>query len=328
MKKILATILLCLIILTSIFINKKNTSHYYQSQQYLNTVIVLQVPASISKSEGEDLWQQCLEIVKEIDNNYSLTKDSYLKKFNELHFNEKLEVSESFIELWELAQKYYEETNHYFNPSVYPISEAWGFSATNKTDEKPDEETLKQLLDLCDFNKLTLEKENDKYYLIKGIEDVIINGETYVAKVDMGAIIKGYVAQKLYDFLISEGVEAGRIIVGTSSGYVWGEKAQLDLKYENETILTTSINNSAYGISGLDQRNVTYDITYSHIINPFSGTALTKENKYLASLIISDNAIEADVYSSVALINTQQSLSEYLLLTKEKTIIGDLKYEK
>lgn len=89
-------------------------------------------------------------------------------------------------------------TDGAFDPTVYPLVEAWGF--TKDTQAVPSQSEIDAALALVGYEQL--EDDLDVTYLS-------IDG-----KIDLGGIAKGYAAQKVIDLLKDRGVETAFLSLG------------------------------------------------------------------------------------------------------------------
>lgn len=89
-------------------------------------------------------------------------------------------------------------TDGAFDPTVYPLVEAWGF--TKDTQAVPSQEEIDAALTLVGYERL--EGRTDVTYL------------SFDGKLDFGGIAKGYAAQKVVDLLQSRGVETAFLSLG------------------------------------------------------------------------------------------------------------------
>ena len=86
------------------------------------------------------------------------------------------------------ALQYGEMTDGALDITIEPLSSAWDFGGDASV---PDKEQLEAALKLVDYRKV--EASNDR---------ILLNG----ARLDMGAVAKGYIADRIKEYLIGEGV--------------------------------------------------------------------------------------------------------------------------
>ena len=82
-----------------------------------------------------------------------------------------------------------------------PLTHLWRTARRSK--QFPTQLQIKNILILCDFNKIQLNNQDHSIYLsLKGMQ------------LDFGGIGKGYIAQKVVDYLKKEGITASLVDAG------------------------------------------------------------------------------------------------------------------
>lgn len=217
--------------------------------------------------------------------------------------NEEITVSK---ELYDLLKTSFDVKNHgakYFNPLCGSLANKWKESLKSKQilDENiKNEEILKINSSSLDF------KENN---IIQR------NGE---AEIDLGGITKGYALDKAKDYLESQNIKS-YLINGGSSSLLLGEKKNKDGLFsigisdlDNKYIKAKNcfVSTSATSVQGVKIG----DITYSHIINPFDGSAI---NLYDAVIVISNNGALGDALSTSMMFS---SIDEIKQIEKDEDV--------
>jgi|GEM_PF-2834174 len=304
MKKKLLIILLIILLGATFFYRYYNRQITYQNSAYLSTSIILEVPAKYQNLLDAELWPRILEKLEDWDKTFSLTNSiSTLSKFNEMKAGERMVVEGYFLYLYQVANTYYQLSDGYFDITVYPLVAAYGFGASGS---EYNSELVKVLKPLVGFENIILSEENGQYYLSKNASISDSDGNRYQMAIDFGALLKGFIAQELKDFLISEGIEDGHLSVGVSSQIVWGSyKADLYLKYEDHYYKGDKVSAVAIGVAGDSERYIEIDnIRYCHIINPKTLLPINVESEGTnASLVTCGNALEADIMATLICIN-------------------------
>ena len=261
------------------------------------------------------LYEGNNENLKEINNLLSLY-DKYADIFyprdiNNLytinHTNEDVQIDH---QLYELLRTSIDVTNNgaaFFNPLCGSLSLNWKESLKNGqilSESIIDEELLKMNNTSLNF------KENDI---------VQRSGE---ATLDLGGIVKGYVLDEIYDYLNNLGLKKYLINAGSSS-ILLGEKDNKDgyfsvgLKDINNAYL--KLKNCFVSTSGIKEQGVKIgDITYSHIINPISGSAINEND---AVIVISDKGYYGDAMSTSLMMNTVEEIKVIETTYDIKTIV-------
>ena len=202
--------------------------------------------------------------------------------------NEELTIDPRLYDLLKTSFANSEIGATYFNPLCGSLAKAWKESLANK-----------QVLDEAVITG-ELEKMNSSELLFKDNYVVQRVGE---ATIDLGGIAKGYVLDKVQEYLISQNEKHYLVNAGYSS-ILLGEKDSdngyftvgIDshiipnsyLKLKNCFVSTSSITEQGVKISEEGP-------TYSHIINPTNGSAI---NKHDAVIVISSKGYVGDILST------------------------------
>lgn len=253
---------------------------------YFDTVIKI----TVYDAADEELLDDCFRLCGKYEQLLSRTvRASDIYKIN--HAGGKpVEVSPETAGLIEKALFYSRLSDGAFDITTAPLSDLWNFKETHKA--LPDEHALKEALSHV------------------GYENIIVNDNTVTLKdpksaIDLGAIAKGYIADKLKEYLEDEGIEHALINLGGNVLAV-GEKPdgtdytigiQKPFDERNSAITTVSIKDRSVVSSGVYERYFELDgKRYHHILNPKTGYPY--ENGLLGVTIISDSSADGDALST------------------------------
>ena len=188
---------------------------------------------------------------------------------------------------------------NYFNPLIGNLSRLRKESLANK--EVLSETIISSELLKMNNSSFELFKENSKYYIQR-------NG---AARLDLGAFAKGYSLDILNEYFLSKEIKNYLIDAGNSS-ILLGEKP------DNNGYFTVGLKDisNAYlelkdcfiGASGVSTQGVKInDKMYSHIINPFNGSAI---NNYDYVFVKGNNGGLCDVLSTSFMIMDVDTVKE------------------
>ena len=90
-----------------------------------------------------------------------------------------------------------------FDITIGSVSSLWDFSGLS--DEVPDSKDIENALKYVDYTKVDLSENNDGSYNISMPDGMML---------DLGAIAKGYIADKIKEFLLSKNIENAIINLG------------------------------------------------------------------------------------------------------------------
>lgn len=138
------------------------------------------------------------EKVQELESLWSVT-DETSEIYRANHSDgESIKVSSETADLISFALGMAEKTNGAFDPTVYPVLTAWGF--TTDTKQVPSQEEIDRLLPLVDYTQISLA---DSFLTIPtGMQ------------LDLGAVGKGYTADLVTELLKEQGVESALFSLG------------------------------------------------------------------------------------------------------------------
>lgn len=301
-------VILCFVILNSC--NHQNQKEEKKVLQFeaMNTFVTLQ-----GWTENEKALEQAKLIIENLDKKISVTnKDSQIFLMNEYSLladrekNQNEVVCEIFddevISLLGRALEFAKITRGAFNPCLYPITKAWGFTKEQYT--VPSENEIALFLKKTDYEKMAVGK-NGKVEFESGM------------LVDFGGIAKGYAGDVAILKLKECGVEAGLLDLGGNI-QVFGQKkdgTKWKIGIKNpiaEGILGgLEIEEGAVITSGGYERFFTADDgkKYIHIMDNKTGYPV--DNGLVSVTIISKKGEAADALSTALFVMGKENAIEF-----------------
>ena len=173
-----------------------------------------------------------------------------------------LSLSPELSALLEQALLLAKQTEGAFDPTVYPLVQAWGF--TTDTYRVPTQQTLQSLLPLADYTALSL--EGSSLTLPDGVQ------------LDFGGIAKGWAGDRAAQQLRGRGVTSAILRLGGNihtigakpDGSPW--RVGIEDPDTGSTLAAVSVTDRAVVTSGSYQRYFTQDgQRYHHILDPDTG---------------------------------------------------------
>ncbi|MDO4272844.1 MAG: FAD:protein FMN transferase [Eubacteriales bacterium] len=259
----------------------------------LNTV----VQVTLYDAPDPSLADKSLKLCDNYEAVFSRTsKDSELYKLNHRELplvqgtSDTYQVSEPLAELLSLGLKYTEESDGAFDIAIAPLTSLWDFTSENP-----------QVPDTGEINK-AVSASSSKGVSIDGRNVTLESPDT---QFDLGAIAKGYIADRMKDFLVSEGVKSAAINLGgnvlcigeKSQGVPFKIGVQKPFADRNETIAVMDITDKTVVSSGIYERYFEKDGTlYHHLLNP--NTGFPYDNDLISVTIITDNSVDGDALST------------------------------
>ena len=251
----------------------------------LNTVVTI----TIYDSDDTALLDEAMNLCDYYENLFSRTRDG--SEIYRVNHGTLTEVSDSTAQLLEIALSYSKASNGRFDPTIGAVSSLWDFHAEDPV--LPDETQLNLALPKVDYQKVHL-AGNQITLEDKGII------------LDLGAVAKGYIADRIKEYLVQKGVTSAVIDLGGNilcidsrpdgSPFRVGIRKPFseDAKTSVESL---EITDRSVVTSGIYERSFELDgILYHHLLDPDTGYPC---NNQLASVtIISDHSVDGDALST------------------------------
>lgn len=167
------------------------------SYDLLHTVTSIQ----IFDSTDYTILNECFAVIDYYEKLFSRTlPDSEVYNINHSNKTE-FTISNELKEILELSLTYGKLTNGALDISIAPLSSLWDFSSLEHKTTAPTKEEIEQALSLVNYADISL-KENELSFAKQGMQ------------LELGAVAKGYIADKVKEFLLSKGVESAIINLG------------------------------------------------------------------------------------------------------------------
>lgn len=200
------------------------------------------------------------------------------------------EISDIMYEILEKGLYYSEVSNGGFDITIKPESSLWEFTTDNP--EVPEDARIKEAVKLTNYKNAVLK---DKQLILK------IPG----MGVELGGIAKGFIADKLKEYLEDSGVTSGTVNLGGNVLCIGkkpgGEDFRIGIQQpfadRNEIITAIKANNISIVSSGIYERYFIQDgKIYHHILDPSTGYPY--DNGLIAVTIVSDKSSDGDALST------------------------------
>lgn len=204
-----------------------------------------------------------------------------------------VEISPETQEVLLLAKEYAELSGGLFDVTTGPLIDLWDI---NGEGHYPTREELNAVLPLISSDDLLLE-----------------DGKAYLAregmKANLGAIAKGYIADKVKEFLMDQGVESAIINLGRNILLIGsrpdGSNFNVGVQDPNQDqgVLLGQVSTADTSVvtSGINERYFTYEgVDYHHILDPFTG--FPADNDLASVTILSTSSAQGDALSTTCLL--------------------------
>lgn len=260
----------------------------------LNTAVTV----TIYDSQDRELLTECMNLCDKYEKIFSRTaSDSELYQLNHRELTpvagteDTFQISDPLAELIRKGLYYSELSEGAFDIAIEPLTSLWDFTAEDP--QVPEDRLIQKALTKCDYHNVSVSDNNE---VILKTEDTAI---------ELGAIAKGYIADRLKDYLISQGVKSAIINLGGNVLCIGGKPDDSSFKIgiqkpfadRSETIAVMDIKDKSVVSSGVYERCFEQDGTlYHHLLNPRTGYPY--DNGLIAVTIISDESVDGDALST------------------------------
>lgn len=255
---------------------------------YYDTVI------SITLYEGGDeaLLNRCMELAAHYENLFSAQKEgSEIWKIN--HGNGSyVTVSDDTLSLLSAALSYARLSGGQVDPAIGSLSFLWNFGSDNRQ-QVPDSDQIQEALTHVDYHKIEIDGNRVR------LTDA-------ASSLDPGFIAKGFIGDRMKEFLIANGVSSAIINLGGNVVLI-GEKPdgspfkigiQKPFAPIGSSALTLELSDISVVSSGNYERYFIKDDTlYHHILSTRTGYPATSGLSQVT--ILYENAADADALSTL-----------------------------
>ncbi len=302
-KRIYSSVLLAVLGL-SLFTGCKRTPDQkaYESQLlYFDTVISL---SFYSDKDGDAMMANCTKMIQDFENTFSRTKEGSVL-YNLNHRTENIvEVPDDVALLISTGLDYYNVSGGKFDITVAPLSDLWDFKSEDAT--VPDDAAIKAVLPSVDASAVSIDGNTVTF----ASDDTMI---------DLGALVKGYAADKVKEYLVSEGVTSGLLNFGGNVLTIgakpdnsnWKIGIQKPFSSHNEVADVAEVKDKTVVTSGIYERYFIQDnVIYHHILDPDTGYPV--QGDIYGVTIITDSSLTGDALSTTCLLLNYEKARELI----------------
>lgn len=287
MRKLFFTLLVCCFLVGCNNVKKQQFMGITQGSYYSITYF---------DEQNRDFSRDFDSIFQEIESTLSLwDENSIIRKVN--RNDTSVVLNQIFIDNFNYAIRAAEVSDGYFDPTVGPLVQAWGFHFKEGMEMTP--EIVDSLKQLVGYRKIKI--ENGK--VIKENPNMTL---------DFNAVAQGYTTDVIGDFLLSKNVNDFLVDVGGEilargrkpNGDLWKvgiEKPAESKDAERIVQEIVDLDNRSIVTSGNYRKYVERGgKRYSHSLNPMTG--YPSENSLLSATIIVENTAWADCLASICMV--------------------------
>lgn len=257
---------------------------------HFDTVVTIK----IYDSTDESLLDACMDLCDEYEALFSRTLEtSEIYKLNHGTLPKDGDcyiLSDMTADLIKKGLEYCRLSDGAFDITIAPVSSLWNFSSEDPT--VPSDQDIQEALSLVGWQNVEL-SGNRIRFLREGME------------IDLGGIAKGYIADRLKEYLVESGVQSALIDLGGNvlcigsrpDGTPFKIGIQKPFAQRNETLAAVSLADKSLVSSGTYERNFELDgVFYHHILDPQTGYPCN--NELTSVTIFSDSSADGDGLST------------------------------
>ncbi|MGA1341386.1 MAG: FAD:protein FMN transferase, partial [Flavobacteriaceae bacterium] len=204
-------------------------------------------------------------------------------------------VDQMFADVFHVSQRVYLDTEGFFDPTVGPLVNAWGFGPESVSlDRESIADSLRQLVG---FDQVILDKQYHVSFQKKGMY------------LDFNAIAKGYAIDRMGNMLDRRGytdylIEVGGEVLVKGKNTIKNSPWRIGIddpssEDRSQPIRTITLTQGAMASSGNYRKFVLDSVTgqkFVHTINPITGKA--QPSSTLAVSVIAPDCATADAYAT------------------------------
>lgn len=238
------------------------------------------------------ILNQCIRICKDYEEIFSKTLEgSEIYSMNHRSGGQtEFELSDDTASLIATGLKYCEISGGAFDITIEPLSSLWNF--TDGRHVIPPEEEIREAAEKVGYENVKLEGDTLTF----------LSPDT---SLDLGGIAKGYIADRIKDYLLDAGVKSAVINLGGNvlcvgnrpDGTPFHVALQKPFAEKRETFETLAIDGLSVVVSGVYERHFIVDgKNYHHLLDPKTGWPY--DNGLISTAIISESSADGDALST------------------------------
>ncbi len=278
---------------TSKVTNDAQTKKIITTQESFQIGTHITIKVYDDKEVPNDVFDQIFGLIDIYENRVSKTiSTSEVSNINENAGVEPVAVSDAVIDLVEIGQNYAALTDGLFDVTIGPLVDLWGIGTDHAA--VPSDDARLTEMSKIDYQKIE----------IKPLDKTIFLKETGM-EIDLGAIAKGYIADRVKDLILELGYDhaiinlGGNVLtVGTKpNSDAWQVGVRDPQSSSGNTMGILKLEDNSIVSSGIYERFFNAgDTRYHHIINPKTGSP--EFNGMYSVSIVSDTSVDGDALST------------------------------
>lgn len=205
-------------------------------------------------------------------------------------------VSEHTLKIVERSLYFSKISGGKFDITVYPLSSIWDF----KNQIVPSKDEISQALKNIDYN--SIEIKDDK---------ISLNGK----KIDLGGVAKGYIADKVVEYLKNKGVKNAIVNLGGNIAVLGEYNIGIKEPFGDNIATSITVKDKTVVTSGIYERYIKKEgKIYHHILDTKTGYGV--ENNLASVTVIGESSMDCDALSTVCMLLGEKEAEKIINNTK------------
>lgn len=248
----------------------------------------------IQSKKGRQLVDKCFDILDSVEKEMSRDiPESDVARINSMAGIEPVHVAADTFAVIKKGLEVSALGDGFFDITIGPVVSLWGIGTDSPRVPSPSE--LKKALSKVDYRNVDIDEEKLTVFL-----------KNTGMSIDLGAIAKGWAADRIQSFLSSSGIERGIINLGgnvmvlgkKNNSTDWHVGIQNPEDTRGSYIGIISAESCSVVTSGKYERYFIVDgYKYHHIFNPYTGYPV--DNDLISVTIVAKESLTADAYSTL-----------------------------
>lgn len=274
-----------------------------RDRQKSKTKLMLDTVITLTADCNEQTLSEAFSLCESYEKLFSKTQEnSDVYRLNEA--SGYIEVDLKTARLIEDSFQYSKLSGNRFDITVAPVVSLWDF----QKGIIPPHSEISGVLEKVGYKKIQIDKNR-----------VFLNG----AQIDLGAIAKGYIGDRLLEFFRQENVSSGILDIGRNI-VVFGDRTYdigIVKPFSNDEMAAVlSVRNKSVVTSGIYERSFEKDgKLYHHILDPSTGYPV--ETDLASATIICDSCVDADALSTVCILVGKERAKEIIESTPDTSAV-------
>ena len=238
--------------------------------------------------------------------------------------DEFISVSDECFELIRTAVRISDSTKGNFDITVYPAVLMWGFTTSEY--KVPEQSEILDVKEKIGYNKITLDENSKSVKIPLG------------TSLDLGAIAKGYIADKAAQALVENGVTSALLNFGGNVRLIGtkpeGEDFKIGIKapFSEGYFATLNAKDTTASTAGGYERYFEENgVMYHHILNPHTATPAVSD--ILSATVIGDNGAVCDALATASFVTGSEDIKSissaypdygFILLTENTVYLSEV----